>query len=77
MPSGEHEASIVADERFSVGVEVAEHGVATPASYDTNFIRIDASKEEGHSSASTKRAGGYLFRMDASMPRDGEGSGAE
>ena len=47
MPSGEHEASIVADERFSVGVEIAEHGVATPASYDTNFIRIDASKEEG------------------------------
>ena len=77
MPSGEHEASIVADERFSVGVEIAEHGVATPASYDTNFIRIDASKEESHSSASTKRAGGYLFRMDASVPRYGEGSGAE
>ena len=73
MPTGEHETSITFYQRFSMGVEVAEHGVTTPAADDSNFIRIDAGEEEGHGSTSAKGASSYLVGMNTSVPGDCEG----
>ena len=77
MPSSEHQACVVTHERLSVGVEVAEHGIAAPAADNANFVRLNTSEEEGHGSTRTKRAGGYLIRVNASMTRNGEGGSSE
>ena len=45
MASGKHDADVATDERFSVGMEVTEHGVALPTPDDTNFIGVKAAKE--------------------------------
>ena len=57
-------------------MEVSEHGVAAPATYDPNFNGVNATEEQRHGSAGPKGSSGYIIRIDASMVRDCEGSGA-
>jgi len=70
----EHDTGVILDEWKGVSVEITEHGVATPTTYDANFIRIHASKQEGHGAASAEGASGNVGRVDTGMARDGEGS---
>lgn len=56
----EHEASVAMDKRFSVGVQVAEHGVTTSAPNYADFVRVKASKEEGHGAAGPKGTSGKV-----------------
>ena len=77
MPSCEHEAGISSDQWFGVGMKIAEHGVATPAPDDTDFVRVKASKEEGHGPACSKGAGSDIGWVDSGVAWYGEGRDAE
>ena len=60
-----------------MGVEVAEHGITAPATDDTYFVRVDAGEEECHGTASAKRAGSNLVRVNTGMTGNGQGGSAE
>ena len=74
---GEHYAGVPADEWFGMGMEVAEHRVAFPASYDADFIGVEASKEECHSAACTEGTGGDFGGIDSGMAWDRKGGNTE
>ena len=77
MPSCEHEAGVSADQWFGVGMKIAEHGVATPAPDDTDFIRVKASQEECHCPAGSKGAGSDVVWVNSGVAWYGEGRDTE
>jgi len=69
----EHDTGVILDEWKGVSMEIMEHGIATPATYDANFIRIHASKQQGHGAASTEGSSCNVGRVNTGMSRDSEG----
>ncbi len=70
MGAQEHETRVVLDERKSVGMEIAKHGVTTPAAHDANLVWILPSEEEGHRATVTKGAGCDVINVDTCVARD-------
>ena len=73
MATVKHNARVVSDEGDSVGVKITKHSITTPTTEDADVIWVNATQEQGHSTARTKRAGCNIGRVDASTIREGEG----
>ena len=73
----EHDPGIILDEREGVSVEIPKHGVAAPASNDSNFVGVNSPEEQSHGAAGPKGASGDFIGVDASVARNGEGGRSE
>ena len=60
----EHGWSQGRDERKGLRMQIAEHGVRTPAPDEANNVRVDAAAEHGHSTACTKAPPGDVGRAE-------------
>ncbi len=58
-------------------MEIAKHGVASPAPDDAYLVRVFAAKEEGHGTTVAEGAGSDVFDGDTCVARDELGSSAE
>ena len=73
MAALEHHRGIVLNERHGVGMEVSEHGVASPTTDDSDDVWILTSEEEGHCAAASEGPGAYVVGIDTGVPWDREG----
>ena len=53
----EHDLREVAHDGLGLQMEVAEHGVTTPATEELDDIAIDGAAEKGHGAGGPQRAG--------------------
>ena len=60
-----------------MSMEVAEHGVAFPATDDANLVGIDAAEEQGHGSTGAEGASCNIIWVNPRVARDGEGGSTQ
>ena len=72
-----HDSGVVVNERKGMSMEIAEHDISLPATDDTNFLWIGATKKERQCAAGSKRASGNILLINVHMPWYGEGCHAE
>ena len=73
----EHEKRVMLDERECVSMEVAEHGVASPAADDADFIGVFPTKEKGHRATVAEGTSGDVFDVDSGVTGDEARGSAE
>ena len=53
-------------------MEIAKHGITTPAAEDPDVVRINSAKEKRHGAAGAQRTSGNVSWVNASMASDRE-----
>ena len=69
-----HQCGVVLDEGKGMTVKIAEHCVAAPAAYYSNFIGVNPPQEQGHSPTTAEGAGSEFLGVYAAVAWNGVGS---
>ena len=72
-----HDCGIVLYQGHGVGMEITEHGVASPTTYNTDDVRVLAAEEESHGAAASQGPSGDVFGVDAGVSWEGESSNSK